>query len=149
VKKNTALFKKKTTISVQPKKPPVPGITLKNSNVNATMRSIVALNLGRNLEMMRDVINSPIINKMNMVLVSATCPCFLTLGYQIQKDISRNPNYDTHNKSCRYRHRNVYYNIFHYPFRVFSMWSSLDKDRIAGGGHPIIPVALLEKVTPS
>ena len=69
MKKNTALFKKKTTISVQPKRPPVPGITLNNSNINATMRSIVALNLGWNLEMMRDVINSPIINKMNMVLL--------------------------------------------------------------------------------
>ncbi|MDY6837972.1 MAG: hypothetical protein SWH78_08365 [Thermodesulfobacteriota bacterium] len=67
MKKNTALFKKKTTISVQPKRPAVPGITPNNSSINATVRSIVALNLGRNLEMMRDVINSPIMKKMDKV----------------------------------------------------------------------------------
>lgn len=70
MKKNTALFKKKTTINVQPKRPAVPGTTLNNSSINATVKSIVALNLGRNLDMIRDVINNPIISKLNMTLVS-------------------------------------------------------------------------------
>jgi hypothetical protein len=34
------------------------------------VKSNVALNLGRNLDTTRDVINSPIINKLNMTLVS-------------------------------------------------------------------------------
>ncbi len=70
MKKNTALFKKKTIMNVQPKRPAVPGTTLNNSSRKATVKSIVALNLGRNLDMTRDVINSPMINKLNMTLVS-------------------------------------------------------------------------------
>jgi hypothetical protein len=35
------------------------------------VKSNVALNLGRNLDMTREVINSPIINKLNMTLVSS------------------------------------------------------------------------------
>jgi len=71
VKKNTAPFKKKTTINVQPKRPAVPGTTLNNNSRNATVKSMVALNFGWNWEMMRDVINSPIINKLNMPLASS------------------------------------------------------------------------------
>ena len=70
MKKNTALLKKKRTMNVQPKRPAVPGTTLNSSSRNAMVKSNVALNLGRNLDMTREVINSPIINKLNMALVS-------------------------------------------------------------------------------
>lgn len=70
MKKKTALLKKKTTMNVQPKRPAVPGTTLNSSSRNAAVKSNVALNLGRNLDTTRDVINSPIITKLNMTLVS-------------------------------------------------------------------------------
>jgi hypothetical protein len=57
-------------MNVQPKRPAVPGTTLNNRSRNATVKSIVALNFGRNLDMTRDVINSPMINKLNMTRVS-------------------------------------------------------------------------------
>ena len=91
VKKNTVLFKKKTNIRVQPKRPAVPGSTLNNSSNNATVKSIVALNLGRNLDMIRDVINNAIISKANISFVSLNtfhlsccpwhrpCPCCAAL----------------------------------------------------------------------
>ena len=71
MKKNTALLKKKTTMNVQQKRPAVPEMIMNSSSRNATVKSNVALNLGRNLDMTREVINSPIINKLNMTLVSS------------------------------------------------------------------------------
>ena len=71
MKKNTALLKKKRTMNVQPKRHAVPGTIMNSSSRNATVKSNVALNLGRNLDMTKEVINSPIINKLNMTLVSS------------------------------------------------------------------------------
>ena len=70
MKKNTALFKKKTIISVQPKRPATPGTTLNNSSNKATVKSIIAINLGQNLDMIKDVINNAITSKANISFVS-------------------------------------------------------------------------------
>lgn len=79
MRKNTALFMKKTTINVQQKSPAVPGTTQKSNKNKATVKSRAAVNLGRNLDKIKDVINNAIINMLNIsvhLLLSICIQCF-------------------------------------------------------------------------